>query len=782
MNTREALIRPERAVAGGPGQAGDPLAGPVSIWNASLRGAHRVKALLPLLAVGAAVAAAPAVFGQGPAELLDTELELIRSRYGLPGLTAMAVKRGHIVGLGAAGVRRHGSGYLISTDDLINIGSCTKWMTATLAGRLVDRGIIAWNTRIRDVFPNHPVFDTAYLDVTLEELLAHRAGVPEGVVWEQRHRSAFATRGGTIGQLRRWVADVTLSDRPQVARGTELYSNQGYTVAAVMLELLTGKSWETLMEEEIFFPLGMTSARIGSSYDANQSGATAVFGHDQSEPGAAPIPRAPLPGPDLARYQASNGPGGLVICSLRDWARFLHRHALDGAGFLRAETALKLRTPFAGDEGYALGVGAFNRAFAAPGKALNHNGDILGETSLFWLAPEHDLMLLAFTNTAARGSASAEGRSATASLLLARYRDASLAGPHLDSSLPPAPDVVVPPRSRSADYGGTAEFSVAAVGTGPLGYEWRRNGTPMPGEIGPSIALSGLEPSDTGIYTVLVASSGGATSGRSAILGLHTDRKLVGSGTEFGNIFHHGTGYTYDQILLEGTAASATADPGQILRISFVDLNNDIVQVEFSGAGTLSLVLDGVTGPALPLSYVQDIRYMKGHAGIVVTGANASSHLSIFSVGRANAANPSLFRPDVSYDGVADLAFVAIASDDGRFGSLRTANGSYFAANGLTGIYAPGVEFTGPVFIGDISASGDATPVLVLGSAADVRITGGDLFQTNDRPVEASGVTELRFTAGMTSHGTVLPGQKNRSRIEENGVDVTDRIVRNSAL
>src|SRR5205085_9773984 len=110
---------------------------------------------------------------------------------------------------------------------------------------------------------------------------------------------------------------------------------------------------------------------------------------------------------------------------------------------------------------------------------------------------------------------------------------------------------------------------------------------------------------------------------------------------------------TFDQVLLQGAAATITADPNQITRISFVDLTNDIVQVEFSGAGTLTLLLATPSGPAVATNYNQPgTLYMKGHASIVITGANESTNLGIFSVGRATAVNQALFRDDVTYDGM----------------------------------------------------------------------------------------------------------------------------------
>ncbi len=222
---------------------------------------------------------------------------------------------------------------------------------------------------------------------------------------------------------------------------------------------------------------------------------------------------------------------------------------------------------------------------------------------------------------------------------------------------------------------------------------------------------------------------------------------------------------------------SVTADPGQITRLSFIDSNDDIVQVEFSGAGTLSLVLDGATGPAAPVNYNQSTSYMKGHAGIVLTGANGTTNLSVFSVGRATAVNQGLFKDNVTYDGYADLAFVAITSTDGNFGGLRAADARFSAAKGLTGIYAPMVQFTGPVFIGDIDAAADATPVLILGGSNNTRVTGGDLIQTNGRLIQVTGNTQMQFTAGSNSHGTVFSAYSDYVGQVPHSIDVSGQFA-----
>src|SRR5690606_9809704 len=198
----------------------------------------------------------------------------------------------------------------------------------------------------------------------------------------------------------------------------------------------------------------------------------------------------------------------------------------------------------------------------------------------------------------------------------------------------------------------------------------------------------------------------------------------------------------------------------QVLRASYIDLNDDIVQVEFSGAGSVTITLAGASGPAYPAAYNQGVSYIKGHASLTIVGADQSTNVSVFTVGRATAFDPTggydlvlgptetnlpanngspLFegRTAEDYDGVADLALISIQSDSGTFGGLRCANASFFAVSGSTGVAAPGVAFAGPFYVHNIAAEDDAKPVLVTGAigTGKIGITGGDMHQPNGRAV-----------------------------------------------
>lgn len=335
------------------------------------------------------------------------------------------------------------------------------------------------------------------------------------------------------------------------------------------------------------------------------------------------------------------------------------------------------------------------------------------------------------------------------------------------------------PWSRSVSAGATDSVTAAAnpaPGYPAVQYQWYLNGVAVPGSTGIIHWLNHMDPSQSGIYTALATSAGTSLS-QPAVVGVTSGVKVLGGGREVATNLTHSNGNVYDQILVTGTSVAVTADYRQATRTSFVDLNGDIVQVELSGPGTLSIVLDAATGPAVAAAYNQpDVQYMKGHAGIVLVGVDETSHLSIFTVGRATAIDQSLFRSDTAYDGVADIAFIGIFSPYSKFGGLRTANVHYWSTHGVAGVYAPKTHFSGPVYIGDISANDSATPMLVVGSAPEIRITGGSLLQPNEKPVTIDGFSRLQFSPGTDSHGRVAPAQSNRARFERGGLDVTGEI------
>ncbi len=82
-----------------------------------------------------------------------------------------------------------------------------------------------------------------------------------------------------------------------------------------------------------------------------------------------------------------------------------------------------------------------------------------------------------------------------------------------DPLLVQAPFIVVNPSSTTNQAGGTLSLSVAATGTPPLSYQWRKDGVPVPGQIQSTLTMANLSELDAGAYDVIVRGTTVVTSG-----------------------------------------------------------------------------------------------------------------------------------------------------------------------------------------------------------------------------------------------------------------------------
>ncbi len=231
----------------------------------------------------------------------------------------------------------------------------------------------------------------------------------------------------------------------------------------------------------------------------------------------------------------------------------------------------------------------------------------------------------------------------------------------------------------------------------------------------------------------------------------------------------------YDELLVRNPVETVTAAANKFTRVSFFDEFGVLVHVDFKGAGTMTVALTRTQKALAPREHGRPVALLRGQAAIAVRDADHTTQLSIYA---------ARWRPPLS-DGAAwdvkndtaHIASISIASRDGKFGAIRAGNVTFIARDGIAGIHAPGVVFTGPVYVGNIRALASALPELRLGAVRDARITGGDLFQPNGRAVSVSGITRLKFVDGRTAHGVPLPARDNRAVLERDGRDVSAELT-----
>jgi len=314
----------------------------------------------------------------------------VLQKSGLPALGAAVVTSDGLEAIGVVGVRSWTGTEQLTIDDQWHIGSCTKAMTATLAARLIDRGVLSWETTIGAVFG--PTIHPAWKDVTIAWLLSHRSGAPLNFsedLWER-----MVARGGSPREQRRYFVEQGLSSAPTTAPNTEtVYSNSGYIVAGAMIEALTDASWEDLMRREVFDPLGMS--RTGFGAPGTPGRLDQPLGHTHGGDGWSPVALGPN-----ADNPAATGPAGSIHTTLPDWARFVAAHLRGERGdqhYLSSATWQRLHSPGGIDWGYSPGWVVTEQEWAG-GKVLRHlgsNGFWLAEATL---APRENVAILIVTN------------------------------------------------------------------------------------------------------------------------------------------------------------------------------------------------------------------------------------------------------------------------------------------------------------------------------------------------------------------------------------------------
>jgi CubicO group peptidase (beta-lactamase class C family) len=354
---------------------------------------------------------------------LAAVLEPIRASNGVPGLAAIVLSGDRLVAQGAVGVREAGAAPALTIQDKFHLGSDTKAMTATLIALLVEQSQLKWDTTVGEIFSKvaDPI-DPAWRNVTLAQLLAHRAGAPhelEPTLWSR----LWEMRGTPTEQRLQLVRGVVSRPPVNPPGTTYLYSNAGFAIAGAMAETVTGQPWETLMQERLFRPLAITTAGFGAP--GTKGALDQPVGHTAA---GEPVPVGPH-----ADNPPGTAPAGAVHMSLPDWARFITLHLRGDpasphreARLLRPESFAWLHEPASGPgEKYAAGWAVLQRSWArgagesARGLVLHHAGSNTMWYCIALLAPERDVAVLIACNRG--GDAAARACDQVAAALIKNY-------------------------------------------------------------------------------------------------------------------------------------------------------------------------------------------------------------------------------------------------------------------------------------------------------------------------------------------------------------------------
>lgn len=340
-----------------------------------------------------------------PTVTFDSLLEQLRKKHDLPALAAAIISSDKIYALEAVGSRRFDKEIPVTKDDQFHIGSCTKSMTATLIGMLVEAKKLKWNTTLLSLFPEwKDSMNKAYRNVTIDQLLAHRSGFTDNSWLKGVEPTALFSLPGTPREQRTYYVEKMLTEAPAYKAGSKyLYSNRNYIMLGAIIEKILDKDWESVIQEKLFQPLGMTTAGFGAMGTPGKEDEPWQHTFDQ---GGARVPVEPGP---MSDNPYAFAPAGRVHCSILDWAKYVQMHLQGDRGkntLLKASTMKKLHTPIAGE--YAGGWNVVKREWAGgDGRALTHSGSNMLSFVTVWIAPNADFAILAMTNQGGGNTADA---------------------------------------------------------------------------------------------------------------------------------------------------------------------------------------------------------------------------------------------------------------------------------------------------------------------------------------------------------------------------------------
>jgi CubicO group peptidase (beta-lactamase class C family) len=167
-----------------------------------------------------------------------------------PGAVALIVNNGKVIYSRAFGMANIELAVPMDTTKLFRIGSITKQFTASAILKLVEEGKLSLKDEITKFIPDYP---TRGYHITIEHLLTHTSGIKSYTdmsEWTEEVQKRSFTPRSLIGWFRDQPSDF--------APGEEFrYNNSAYCILGYIIEKVSGKSYASYLQDEIFTPLGL---------------------------------------------------------------------------------------------------------------------------------------------------------------------------------------------------------------------------------------------------------------------------------------------------------------------------------------------------------------------------------------------------------------------------------------------------------------------------------------------------------------------------------------------
>ena len=330
-----------------------------------------------------------ALFAQNDTSLFDAYMQAQTNLYGFNG-NVLVAKNGNVIYKKSFGYADYNTKERLDSNSIFDCGSIAKEFTSVGILLLKDKGKINYTDTLRKFFPELP-----YSNITIQQLLTHTSGVPDGfdVVSKFFDHRKIASNDDLIRLLAREKPAILFNPGEDM-----MYSGTGFSLLASIIEKISGQSYKTYMDEQVFKPLGMTHTMVANGPRTAKDIPGFAYGFVYSDSLKKYIPADSVGDNDWMTYLSGITGEGMIITTTGDllkWDRALKNHSLladtTQLSMLSAQ-AQKKTFPFV-QFGYGIRVGKNDF-----GEYIFHNGSYPGYISMHICYTKDDVTAIVLSN------------------------------------------------------------------------------------------------------------------------------------------------------------------------------------------------------------------------------------------------------------------------------------------------------------------------------------------------------------------------------------------------
>ena len=245
----------------------------------------------------------------------------------VPGVALAVVQDGKVVLARAFGQRDVEADLPVTTATQFVIGSITKSFTATGVALLHNGGRLDWTKPVRDYLPEFRLHDPVATErVTIRDLLSHQSGLP-------RHDWVHLPGDRTPAEMLDVMRHLELSHD---IRSAYQYCNLCYNIAGLLIERISGQSYEAFIRARLTDRLGMTVGFTLDDLEASTNPARPYMMHEDTR----------LPAMRLPIRTTAAGAINTSVVDLANWMRLhLGKGEFNGECLLPAALMDALHAP-----------------------------------------------------------------------------------------------------------------------------------------------------------------------------------------------------------------------------------------------------------------------------------------------------------------------------------------------------------------------------------------------------------------------------------------------------